>query len=581
MFSGIPTASLRVADLFASPYRLSVPSFQRLYSWSLKEAGQLLDDLCSAAGVTAIDPGEPDYFLSMIVLMAAPSRGAGGEPPHVFEIVDGQQRIVTLTLLLAVLRDLEDDRTDPCYWRFQDMLFCATPDHINPEHRAARLALRERDRDYLQSLIDPPQDACMLSIEPQSETERRLSDVRQLFIDQLSQLEAQERRQLAVYIADRVHMVAIFAQDLDRAHRMFTVLNERGKPLQRNDILKAEVLRNVDGATAHQVAAEWDAAAERLNKNFEPFFAHLRSLYGLQQVPIVAGIRRMIDDLGGPVPFLNGQVTPGSLAFDAIVRAHEPAVSLDREVRRHLIRLNWLSGADWVPSVLLTMMRHRDDVAVMRSLLAKIERHAFLSRLLGLGTSRRAVRSARVTDAVRSGKALDGDAPVFAFTREEVKTIGFNLRGLHNRKPPMCKSILLRLNEAMDPDAPPVDFASVTVEHVLPVRPSANSRWRKDFPAGELRDLCTESLGNLVLITSKQNDRAGNQDFDIKRPIYAGSDGTPQVLAITRDVIEQAGWKPDQVRVREARLVTLLAHVYELDLPTLLGGGVGDWPARR
>ena len=109
MFPGLPTASLTLTHLFSSPFHFSVPCYQRPYSWTTVEAGQLLDDVSAAAGLGGADAAEPDYFLGTILLLD----GTGGDlpkarerEPRMFEIIDGQQRLVTLALLTAALRDV-------------------------------------------------------------------------------------------------------------------------------------------------------------------------------------------------------------------------------------------------------------------------------------------------------------------------------------------------------------------------------------------------------------------------------------------------------------------------------------------
>jgi uncharacterized protein with ParB-like and HNH nuclease domain len=96
MFLGLPTASLTLTHLFSPPFHFSVPCYQRPYSWTTAEAGQLLEDVLGAAGLSGV-PGaeEPDYFLGTIILID----GTGGDfskvrdrEPRLFEIDDGQQR---------------------------------------------------------------------------------------------------------------------------------------------------------------------------------------------------------------------------------------------------------------------------------------------------------------------------------------------------------------------------------------------------------------------------------------------------------------------------------------------------------
>ena len=60
----LPTASLTVSDLFSSPFHFCVPQYQRPYSWTTTEAGQLLEDIFAAAGIGGNDEAaEPDYCL--------------------------------------------------------------------------------------------------------------------------------------------------------------------------------------------------------------------------------------------------------------------------------------------------------------------------------------------------------------------------------------------------------------------------------------------------------------------------------------------------------------------------------------
>ncbi|MFZ4449103.1 DUF262 domain-containing protein, partial [Klebsiella pneumoniae] len=91
MFRGLPTASLAVTQLFNNPYHFTVPAYQRPYSWTTDQAGQLLDDLTSAAGLSTGTPALPDYFLGAIVLLDPEMDGPQPPPafsgPRVFQVV--------------------------------------------------------------------------------------------------------------------------------------------------------------------------------------------------------------------------------------------------------------------------------------------------------------------------------------------------------------------------------------------------------------------------------------------------------------------------------------------------------------
>src|SRR5665811_1063776 len=88
-----------VQKIFCSDYDFHIPEYQRPYAWETEQALQLLDDLAESLDR---DEDEP-YFLGSIVLVKEKGVAAA-------EVIDGQQRLTTLTILLAVLRDLTSDQ---------------------------------------------------------------------------------------------------------------------------------------------------------------------------------------------------------------------------------------------------------------------------------------------------------------------------------------------------------------------------------------------------------------------------------------------------------------------------------------
>src|SRR4029079_10990116 len=101
-------------------------------------------------------------------------------------------------------------------------------------------------------------------------------------------------RKLADFIADNCYVVIVVGHDIDKAHQMFVVLNERGKKLQRNDILKADILSRMTAGDSAWAAAMWDDMNLALGEGFEPFFAHLRVIYGYGRLHIVSCVRTVI-----------------------------------------------------------------------------------------------------------------------------------------------------------------------------------------------------------------------------------------------------------------------------------------------
>ena len=581
MFPGLPTASVTLTNLFSAPFHFSVPCYQRPYSWTTKEAGQLLEDILGAAGLSGgAGSEEPDYFLGTIILID----GAGGDlpkarerDPRLFEIIDGQQRLVTLAMIAAILRDLGTER-----WRWGarnrlDLLIAADSAATKQHGIKFRVEVSAREQAFLETYVQM-RGGCSVTPDEEAanEAEERLLTVRAHFIRELSTLDEADRRRLADYLCDQCHFVVVLTRDIDRAHRLFTVLNERGRSLQRNDILKAELLKNIPDARRDEALEKWDRAARLLGGKFETFFTHVFSIYGRGDGKIIAGVRRTIKEVGGPEAFLDEVVGPLSKAYDTVLRAADVNLNLDPDARRYLVCLGRLPEGDWAPAAILAVHQYAEDPERATLLLREIDRLVHLLRALCLGTGKRVRRLGNVVALIKSRAPVSPGEGPFQLTRDEVRNIGYHLRTLYRRDAQVCKQLLLRLNDELTRSTTVLDPKDYSVEHVLPQRPGAASEWRRWYPDAEEREACTESIGNLVAVTQKQNDRARNQEFARKREIYRGSHDDPPVLAITRDAVEASVWRAAEIRAREAKLLGLMRDIWDLDVAGMPGARSND-----
>ena len=129
-----------IRKIFSNDFIFTIPLYQRPYSWTTEQAGELLDDLLSFIGsdtTVSIDALSP-YFLGSIVLIKDDSTPDA-------EVVDGQQRLTTVTILLSVLR--QTIATSKFSAALTDYLYQeGNPLEGNPNRY--RLTLRERDADF-------------------------------------------------------------------------------------------------------------------------------------------------------------------------------------------------------------------------------------------------------------------------------------------------------------------------------------------------------------------------------------------------------------------------------------------------
>jgi len=133
---------LALKDVFCDHYVFRIPPYQRPYSWTTEHAGDLLDDLTWAAGDDK--PAErPPYFLGSVVVIKYPNSPEA-------DVVDGQQRLTTLTILMSVFRELagsdEEKANIDIFRRQKGNALLGIKD-------VARLTVRQRDAEFFRKRI--------------------------------------------------------------------------------------------------------------------------------------------------------------------------------------------------------------------------------------------------------------------------------------------------------------------------------------------------------------------------------------------------------------------------------------------
>ena len=138
----IEGAGYPIKDIFSDRFSFNIPNYQRPYAWKIEQTEKLLDDIIDAISEIPNNihiSDIPPYFLGNIVLI---------KPENTIEaeVVDGQQRLTTLTIILAILRELRKNNNLTKY-------ICQPEDEDAGISARPRLYLRERDRDFFKKYI--------------------------------------------------------------------------------------------------------------------------------------------------------------------------------------------------------------------------------------------------------------------------------------------------------------------------------------------------------------------------------------------------------------------------------------------
>ncbi|GAA1662824.1 DUF262 domain-containing protein [Catellatospora bangladeshensis] len=545
--------------VFSADFKFSIPEYQRPYAWDKEQAEQLLDDLAEALDRDTEEP----YFLGSIVLVKQPNR-----PPA--EVIDGQQRITTLSLLLAVLRDLTDN--DELRASLQRMLI--QPGEIALGHKPEpRLQLRKRDQDFFTKYVQAAgatevlRQLPSLALSTGAQTAVQ-ANVRALH-KKLVEPEWTEDRRLALVrmLNLRTYLVVVSTPDLNSAHRIFSVMNSRGLDLSPADIFKSKVIGSITDPLSQDYAAKWEDAEESLGRDaFADLFLHLRMIFSRRRA--VRGLLTEFqeDVLKGYLPsqgtqFIDDVLVPYADAYINIRDRSYTAPSGAAAVNAWFNRLAQLDNNDWRPPALWALHKHRHDAAMLDELLRALERLAASMHIRRVYTTPRVQRYAALLRELDEGYGVG--APALQLTdTERTETID-HLDGELYLANKIRKYVLLRLDEVLaNSSGVTYEHAIVTVEHVLPQNPDRGSTWKTIFTDAQRRDW-THRLGNLVLLNRAKNSQAQNYEFAQKKQIYFLGKGV-STFALTSQVLSEPDWNPVVVQRRHQRLLAELCNEWGL-----------------
>jgi Protein of unknown function DUF262/Protein of unknown function (DUF1524) len=546
--------------IFSNDFAFAIPAYQRPYAWTTEQASDLFSDLLAFLGDGQEPIGEVNpYFLGNIVLIQQ------DEVPEA-DVVDGQQRLTTLTILLAVLRTL----VGPQYAAEVTKFMYEKGDLIVGTPNRYRLKLKERDEGFFRCYIqdeDGLGKLLRLNRAQLTDSQKNIQDNARYFQVQLSALTEPQRIRLLQYVMTRCFLVVVSTPDLDSAYRIFTVLNTRGLDLRLTDILKSEIIGAIPASKQDLYTQIWEGEEEDLGRDaFQELFAHIRMIdrKAKPRESILNEFRKYIQPQNAPEKFINEVLRPYSDAFEMLKKA---AYQSDRgaEAVNALLRwLNQIDNADWIPPAIVYLSRYHHDPDALKLFFTDLERLAAGLMIVRADVNERLERYGRLLAAIEAASDLSAQDSPLQLTSDERRRILQILDGDLYLIRRIRQYVLLRLDSALSQGEAHYDYPFLSIEHVLPQHPSEGSLWLHWFPTQDARDSLVHRLGNLVLLSRRKNAEAQNYDFGKKKQGYFATTKGISPFALTTQVLQQEEWTPAVVCQRQGDLLHQLQTLWHL-----------------
>ncbi len=248
----------KIIDILTENKKYIVPSYQRPYSWDKSNTEQLIEDIYNS-----FCQENEEYFIGTLICIHK------GE--YTYEIVDGQQRLTTLSLIFAKMKDLisQNKRAK------ENLQKRVLPiDDFSDKPQEPRLKVRSKEYDlYYNYILQGNSDFL-----PESPT-----FTQRLFIDNFKTIEeyllskADEETilcNLAKYILEHVYVVFVQTDNFTSSFRLFNVLNTRGMPLAASDLIKNSLFESAEdsGENYKKVEEYWEKIEDTIGvENLDKF----------------------------------------------------------------------------------------------------------------------------------------------------------------------------------------------------------------------------------------------------------------------------------------------------------------------
>jgi len=545
---------LTLAELLSGEYRFRLPWFQRAYAWRVDNVGLLLTNLRDAMRLSG---AQRNYLLGSILL-------ADGKQGTVAAVVDGHQRIMTLTILFAVLRDLMRD----VEWRARLHAFVAAPAAATPkgDEELPHLVIDAELAKFVRRLVqseggtaeDPEVDLLSLS-----ETERNIIENRDYLKVELGAADFGEaqRQELATFLAEHCRIIVHMVENEEEAWHWLQVEEDTRLDFSAADRSKASIISAMPAPEREEAGRIWeDCKAEIGAQDMRALLGHVRAIarHERSSAPVESELilHFVLNETG--LPFLREHMLPMAQRLARLRERRVGMGSMRADIGRSLEHLSWIDPQIWVAPALQWLTVRGEENATSAEFFRLLERLFWVMRIAGTDPSVQQTRMFRLVEQVGGTEPPSGMAALRIESKVKDAAV-VNLRSINFQAKHYSSHVLRRISVALGKDPGPVDGKKVTVEHVLPRNPAEDAEWWKHFGKSKPIKSYVNRLGNLGFLTEPLNQRAAAQDYAAKRAVFEESDDP-----LIRHALGYAEWTPETIEHRTRELMRILLEQWDL-----------------
>ena len=541
------------------PNQFVIPIYQRTYSWTLKQCQQLWNDI-----LRATDEEISGHFIGSIVYIEGSLYQVASVPQLL--VIDGQQRLTTLSLFLAALGKVAEDlgvQMETTRKKIESYFLFNNEEDGEDRYK---LLLTQGDRETFLRLIEDR--------ELPTEASKRIIENYQYFE---SQLRKPDTDLSSIYRGISKLMIVNISleRDHDNPQLIFESLNSTGLDLSQADLIRNYVLMGLALKDQEKIYKHYWYPMEQLfdqDAQTDLFDRFMRDYLTLKsRSGAIPNIRDVYTSFKLYVQRQKGISVSEIMADIYRCAKHYAKLVLDEEtdfdIKQALRDINTLKVDVAYPFLLEVYEDYSQNLATRQdfiSILRLVESYVFRRAICGVLTNSMNKTFATLSREIDRDNYLESVELAFAqkdtyrrFPDDEEFRREFVVKDIYNFR---NRIYLLRKLENYKRSKELVDPENYTIEHILPQNPKLSTEWQSELGERwkEIQAKYLHTIGNLTL--TAYNSEYSDRPFQEKRDMEAGFKVSP--LYLNRGLANLEHWKETEIEDRAAELAAWAVKIW-------------------
>lgn len=557
----LDTNTITLGELLGNGKQYFVPPFQRDYSWNKEQWEDLYEDIKS------LDEHEFPHYMGTIVLQSSENK--------VFKIVDGQQRITTLSIfiiaLIKTIQSLVSNNID--VEQNKERIEILSRTYLGDKDpaslmRTSKLHLNDNNNQFFSRYIIQMQD--LRTKRGLNSSDKLLYAALEYFYEQLqNDLKNKSGEEIASYltnnIADKLKFIQIKVENELNAYTLFETLNARGIELTSTDLLKNYIFSQIETKTDLElIQKDWNKIASSVGiKEFPTYLRYFINSknkiirkdnlfkFVKREITDSTSAFKLVEDLNELTSFYNALKVPNDDYWGEFGKY--------KELSKYLKALNLFRTKQQIPLLIagINNFDENDFVELVKICMITSFRYNIVSKYnpneiekvyneCAIKISKKEVKNPKEAFNILKKVYIEDETFKNNFSTMTIDT---------GKNKNLVRYILFSIDNQLSGIEKDFEDNNATIEHILPENP--NESWDENFTLDEM-DKYVYRLGNYILLESSINKSIGNKSFEEKKIKYKNSN-----FKITNEVSYDI-WRKEEIKKLQLKYAKIASSIWRV-----------------